>query len=1316
MRNYLLQYFSKQNNATKAPQLSKLSKTSRRVAGVFSAIALGLGNQLLLPQAAQSQLVTPGVGISVPSFFNNDDGCTLGGNPDSGDTVTISTNLRNNTNSDRAFRVVFRVRSSRGGTTANLPIDLLYGGPTRMSTTASSPTWDDSYGQVTNTPIIANGGNYTVRSNFGLLPQQLVNAANLTSGTAANLEVVAEVFNSDYSLYYGSQPATLTITYRARNSCPTGSITSSSPFLLTTNKPIYAAADSITIEQSTIGANDSTIKLPSWGDGTSDIVEIIQLDVPPTGNPETDYSNNSARPPVRTFNTWTAFNTATTSFTTDEDLVATFNYSRLVGSIQAFTNHTSFDANTLATNKYYLVRVRPRLSSVGGTNLNAGTSSHPLQRAQWTYFAVGTPAPIGAPQADVVTTKTGPVTAVAGTTVTYNLSTKNNGPDTATNVIISDNIGTGLTNIVVSNGGTYNSTTGIVTFPAIASLANGATQANTISFTAPASGSVTDVVSSTATTSDPTPANNNGSAVEAKVTTTITPSADVVTTKAGPATVVAGSNITYTITTTNNGPSTATNVAIKDTLPSGVTFVSASDSGTVASGVVSWPTIVSIASKTSVTRTVTVTAPANGGSIVNKASSTAATSDPNSTNNDGTQATAQASTTVTPSADLSIVKTDNQTTATPGSPISYTLTVTNNGPSTLNSVTVTDTVPPTILNPTFTPSTGTYNSSTGAWTGLTLAPGQSIALTLNGTVSPTATGSLTNTATVAVPTGVTDSVTSNNSSTDTDTLTPSADLSITKTDGKSSIDPGSANSYTITVTNNGPSTVNSVTVTDAVPSTIQNPIFTASSGTYNSTTGAWTGLNLATGQSYTLTLSGTVSATATGTINNTATVAAPTGVTDSVSNNNSSTDSTVVNPKADLSIVKTDGRTTINPGSAITYTITVTNNGPSSLSSLTVTDTVPSSIQNPVFTPSSGTYNSTTGVWAGVTLNSGQSITLTLSGTVSSTATGTITNTATVATPTGVGDPTLANNSSTDTTSIAPAADLSITKTAPNAVVVGSNVTYTLTVTNNGSSTATGVVVTDQLPQGVTYVSATPLLNCSQANGTVTCNLGSLVSGASSTISIVVLPTTTGALTNTANVAGNEFDPITTNNSATVTTSINADNPSQLLVVKRITAIVPSNGTNTKVFVDDPNTTSDNAANWSPGYLQGVIDGAKVMPGDEVEYTIYFLSNGGRSAQNVNMCDLIPANSTFLPNTFAEGSGIARATGSNAIENLTNSGTDADGGQFLRAGSLPPQGVSCSALNINGAVVFSLGNIPNATAPGTPNNAYGFIRFRVKVN
>ncbi len=192
-----------------------------------------------------------------------------------------------------------------------------------------------------------------------------------------------------------------------------------------------------------------------------------------------------------------------------------------------------------------------------------------------------------------------------------------------------------------------------------------------------------------------------------------------------------------------------------------------------------------------------------------------------------------------------------------------------------------------------------------------------------------------------------------------------------------------------------------------------------------------------------------------------------------------------------------------------------------------------------------------------------------------------------------------------------------------------------------------------------------------------------------------------------------------------------SSNPN-ILLVKRITAI---NGVPFNQFVDDPNTTNDNDPKWpTPAntYLRGVIDGGVVKPGDELEYTIYFLSRGDGAATNVSVCDLVPSNTTFLPTVFngltpTDGSlpganlGVALALDSANLPSNPNfylsNVADTDRGQFFAPGTTPP--VSCSGTNNNGAVVVNLvkkpDSLPRATAAGTPTNSYGFIRFRAVV-
>lgn len=127
--------------------------------------------------------------------------------------------------------------------------------------------------------------------------------------------------------------------------------------------------------------------------------------------------------------------------------------------------------------------------------------------------------------------------------------------------------------------------------------------------------------------------------------------------------------------------------------------------------------------------------------------------------------------------------------------------------------------------------------------------------------------------------------------------------------------------------------------------------------------------------------------------------------------------------------------------------------------------------------------------------------------------------------------------------SLPPSADLNVSKTdSPDPVTVESNLTYTITVMNNGPDLANGVTMTDTLPAGVTFVSATPTQGSCAGTSTVSCNLGSLANGGSATVTIVVTPTQAGVISNTASVAATETDPNRGNNSATQTTTVNSAN------------------------------------------------------------------------------------------------------------------------------------------------------------------------------
>src|SRR5439155_1029226 len=170
--------------------------------------------------------------------------------------------------------------------------------------------------------------------------------------------------------------------------------------------------------------------------------------------------------------------------------------------------------------------------------------------------------------------------------LTYTITVTNNGPSDAATVAVQDTLPAGVTFVSASNGG--GATAGVVTWPAVATLANGASLSRTVTVTAPPTGTLLNVARADAATVDPDSTNNNGSAPASRVTTVVDERADLSVTKTGPATVNAAQNLTYPIPVANIRPSDASAVVVQDTLPAGVTFVTASNGGNASAGVVTW--------------------------------------------------------------------------------------------------------------------------------------------------------------------------------------------------------------------------------------------------------------------------------------------------------------------------------------------------------------------------------------------------------------------------------------------------------------------------------------------------------------------------------------------------------------------------------------------------------------------------------------------------------------------------------------------------------------------------------------------------------
>ena len=179
-----------------------------------------------------------------------------------------------------------------------------------------------------------------------------------------------------------------------------------------------------------------------------------------------------------------------------------------------------------------------------------------------------------------------------------------------------------------------------------------------------------------------------------------------------------------------------------------------------------------------------------------------------------------------------------------------------------------------------------------------------------------------------------------------------------------------------------------------------------------------------------------------------------------------------------------------------------------------------------------------------------------------------------------------------------------------------------------------------------------------------------------------------------------------------------------MLLVKRITAI------NARPITGVVNSyPNDSDPNWpSKTYLQGAIDGGIVKPGDEVEYTIYYLNTGNNSAKNVRICDRLHKSLVFQTqfdpaNIATVGKGINFTPGNSTSQYLTNGAGD-DRGFLSTLGSLPDNcnlasNPTDSASLSNNVLVVDVVNgvdyLPGAISPGNPPNSFGYIRFKAKI-
>jgi uncharacterized repeat protein (TIGR01451 family)/CSLREA domain-containing protein len=513
----------------------------------------------------------------------------------------------------------------------------------------------------------------------------------------------------------------------------------------------------------------------------------------------------------------------------------------------------------------------------------------------------------------------------------------------------------------------------------------------------------------------------------------------------------------------------------------------------------------------------------------------------------------------TNAANLALVKTDSADPVNIGSAFSYTLTTTNNGTVDATNVTLVDTLPATVVWQSATPSQGSCSHSGEPAGGTVTCTLGTIVNGANATVdigvdAPGTIGTLTNTATVSADEYDPDT-NDNDASEDTTVIDPSANLAVSQVED---FDPAGINLpfvYTIQVLNNGPTDATLVSLVDTLDTAVSFQTAVPSQGSCSEAGGVVT-CNL-----------GTIANTATATIDITVTApATPQTVTNSVGvstadpdpdlSDNTSVENTavIVAPTTDLVLTKTGNPNPVTASGALTYTLTINNIGVGPATLTQLTDTLPATVTFVSATPSQGSCSQTGGPLGGtvdcalgVILN-GASASVDIVVTAPAIA-GLITNNASVSNARVDVNP--GNNSaSVNTLVIVPGnVDLALSKSdSADPVLVDQTFSYSLVVDNLGPDDATDVVLIDTLPVTTGFQSVvTSQGSCSEASGTVTCNLGTIANGANATVDIIVTaPPSAGTITNNASTATSSIDANGANDTASENTTIQNLNVNQL--------------------------------------------------------------------------------------------------------------------------------------------------------------------------
>ncbi len=760
---------------------------------------------------------------------------------------------------------------------------------------------------------------------------------------------------------------------------------------------------------------------------------------------------------------------------------------------------------------------------------------------------------------DLAITMTDDDPVAVSSPLNYTLTVTNNGPDTADGVTVVDTLPSGVTyNSAAAVQGTCSQDSGVVTCN-LGSLAAASSTTVNISVTTPATvgtGSLTNTATVSGGQPDTDSTNNSASISSSLQLEVLTIDLSLTATpNANPASI--SSDLIYNLTVANNGLDTASSVVVTATLASSFTYNStASDSRCSLSGTTVTCNLDPMASGASTNIPIQVTTPAVASTspLAFTATVTAAEKELNAADN---TASAPVSVEVL-EFDLAIVEAVGNPNSVPvNTPFNYELTISNLGTSVANNATLSVTLPAEVEYMSDTAGCTFAQAQLSCQLGL-LDP----ASTPTTSLSIQAIGILPNDQTEAsfsvFATGTDVDQTNNKALTVVSISGQAADLSVSVSSNNNTVVEDTATSLSFTVTNNGPGTA----IAPVLSASLAGVSFTLNSitgGTCNSGNNFSCNLDaIEAGDSQTVTVN--LTPTAIGTLTVSTSVASQTF--DPTLPNEDSFELAISAPTTDLAISLSASPTSVLVGATLTYTATITNNGPSQASGVLYQQTLPTGV---TFVSAESSRQVSPCTQSGTTvscslgpLNDNETATVLVK--VTPQNTGTIDSSATVDSDTL--DTTQSNNSASISTSVSlTTADISVVLSADQtSLLVDDVLTYTATIDNAGPQSASAGVLTLQLPTSVSFSSVALVPStagtCSQDNGVVTCNLPSLpINSEPLLVQVAAIAEVAGDLVASVTINAAEYDDDESNNTSQVT--VRANTPSTLFFVE-----TQVNGTN----------------------------------------------------------------------------------------------------------------------------------------------------------